>query len=319
MATRKRFTRAYVKYFEREHSVSLGSARDWDALDSTLRMWFDYALLTNKRGDDLVDLLERAMPMKGRRYLDIGSGFGGCLVAAARRGAACVGIDIDPVRIALARENIADFGLTAPVLDQDSLDLDLPARLGRFDFISANDVVEHVERPQDLFRNVGAMLNPGGVACLEIPNRFSTGFVAADGHFGLFGITLLDRDRAREYHAQFFPQAYDVGDYAPLDVYLDLFERNGLRARLIETLYHPTRPFSDLDGQLHLLDQAPKNEHAAAAYADYRAQLDRDRVALTEDAFRAKYLRNFWTFVATPQQAVGGGEQGILDRFGAGG
>src|ERR1700730_1067049 len=94
LGTGKRFTSDYVKYFERAHAVSLAGVRDWSALDPTRRMWFDYALSTNVRGNALVDVLELGGPMRGRRYLDIGCGFGGCLVAAARRGADCTGLAV---------------------------------------------------------------------------------------------------------------------------------------------------------------------------------------------------------------------------------
>jgi hypothetical protein len=35
------------------------------------------------------------------------------------------------------------------------------------------------------------MLAPDGIAYLEIPNRYFTRFVREDGHYKLFGITLL--------------------------------------------------------------------------------------------------------------------------------
>src|SRR5690606_16309592 len=70
---------------------------------------------------------------------------------------------------------------------------------------------------------------------LEIPNAEAVSFVGADGHFGLFGITLLDRPEARAYHARFFSDPYDVGDYHPLPFYEARFAEHGRTSRLLHT------------------------------------------------------------------------------------
>ena len=306
----KRFTRAYIKYFEKAQAVSLRSARDWQRLDTTRRMWFDFALSTNQRGKALVHLLRDRQPMKGKRYLDIGCGFGGTLVAGARAGAACTGIEIDPIRMDLAWENLEDFRVAAPILKQDALAPDLPDRLGQFDFISLSDVVEHVLDATQLFRNLGLLLAPGGLLYVQIPNPDSVEFVAADGHFGLFGITLLPREDAIDYHGRRFQFDYDVGDYYSLDECLHLFDEAGLHPKLIPSLHHPARRMTDLESLLASLTEARRrfaepdpalHEKLANAYEDYLRRLHSDRARLTERDFRNRYLRNFWTFLASPK------------------
>ena len=308
--TGKRFTQAYIRYFEKAQAVSLRSARDWRRLDATRRMWFDFALSTNQRGKALVRLLRNQQPMKSKRYLDIGCGFGGTLVAGARAGAACTGIEIDPIRMDLAWENLEDFRIAAPILRQDALDPDLPDRLGRFDFISVSDVVEHVLDAKQLFRNLGLLLAPGGLLYVQIPNFESIEFVAADGHFGLFGITLLPREDAIEYHRRRFQFDYDVGDYYSLDECSHLFEEARLHLQLIPSLYHPARAMTDLESLLATLAEARRrftetdpalHEEIVNAYADYLERLQSDRTRLAESVFRNRYLRNFWTFLASPK------------------
>ena len=273
-------------------------------------MWFDFALSTNQRGEALVRLLRNRQPMKGKRYLDIGCGFGGTLVAGARAGAACTGIEIDPIRMDLAWENLEDFRVAAPIIRQDALDPNLPDLLGQFDFISLSDVVEHVLDAGQLFRNLGRMLAPGGVLYVQIPNPESVEFVAADGHFGLFGITLLPREDAIEYHRRHFQFEYDVGDYYSLDECLHLFEEAGLRAALIPSLDHPARAMGELEKLLRALTEARQqfaeadtklHDAVAGAYDDYLSRLKDNRALLAEADFRNRYLRNFWTFLASPK------------------
>lgn len=298
--TGKRFTRSYLQYFEKAQALHLRSEADWNALDSTRRMWFDYAMSTNQRGRDLIQYLEGYRNVRGARYLDIGCGFGGYLVAAARHGAECVGLEIDPQRAGFSRDNVADFNLRIPVHDLDALTPGIEQRLGRFDIITCNDVAEHVDSAEKLIANLARLLNPGGIAYLEVPNGNCIDFVAHDGHFGLFGITLLDRERARAYHWERFRTPYDVGDYWKLEDYFAFFERAGLGLKLVDSLYHPVRQVAEIGEQLRLLEEARKHDPALdEAYDAYRARIERDRAELDDNTFRNRYLRNFWTFIAT--------------------
>ena len=301
----EKFARSYVEYFERAQAVTLTTEADWMGLPATQRMWFDYAISTNLRGRDLIASIEPHHSFAASRYLDIGCGFGGSLVAASEKGATAMGLEIDSVRIGFARTNLEDFGMNAPVLNQDALDPALSKRIGRFDIITCNDVAEHVASAQQLFENLASLLHPPGVAYLEIPNRYSVESVASDGHFGLFGITLLPREAAKAYHYEQFRYEYDVGDYWELEEYLAFFERAGLKGTLVASLYHPVRELSELDALLDGLERARWQCRASEemrssleeAYGAYRERLRSDRRTLAEEKFRNRYLRNFWTFL----------------------
>ena len=296
--TGDRFTKSYLRYFEGAQNVTLQTEEDLNKLGSTQRMWFDYALTTNNRGWDLVRFIARYKQFRGARYLDIGCGFGGSLVAAGKSGSRCVGIEIDPERAAFSRRNLADFGLPVEVLEVDALTQGIEEHLGSFDIITCNDVAEHVESAERLLLNVARLLKPGGLAYLETPNGTCIESVARDGHFGLFGITLLNREQARAYHWERFHYAYDVGDYWSLDDYFEFFRRAGLKVTLAPSLYHPTRTMDELTAQLRLLDEARIRDPAIdPAYEEYRARLEQDRRTLDEEAFRNRYLRSFWTFL----------------------
>ncbi|HWQ57283.1 MAG TPA: methyltransferase domain-containing protein [Bryobacteraceae bacterium] len=313
------FAAAYVRYFQTAQGVVLRTVRDLESLSETQEMWFHYALSTNCRGADLIGVIEQFTPLNGKRYLDIGCGFGGCVVAGARRGASCIGIEVDEQRIAFAHANIADSGLSnnAHILRHDVLDPGIVPAMGRFDVITCNDVAEHVDSVAQLFENLGNLLAPGGIVCMEIPNKYSLEFVAHDGHFGLFGITLLERPEARQYHAQVYRHPYDVGDYLSLQEYLDLFRRFRMEPELMPSLYHPVHDVSALQARLVELarrraafsaDTRITHEMRALmgpVYERYRLELALDLLGtycedmtVQTEVFCNKYLRNFWTFLA---------------------
>jgi hypothetical protein len=57
--------------------------------------------------------------------IDLGCGVGGDLIAAARAGLTVVGIDIDPVRVAIAQANLDALGLGGAVAERDATTIDL--------------------------------------------------------------------------------------------------------------------------------------------------------------------------------------------------
>lgn len=103
-------------------------------------------------------LLERHM-LPGSRVLDVGTGSGILAIAAARLGAKDVlAIDIDPVAVRTARENIEKNGLSHAVTARTG-DL-LQGTEGRYDLAVANilaDVIIGLSEP------ILSVLKPGGV------------------------------------------------------------------------------------------------------------------------------------------------------------
>ena len=207
-------------------------------LDPTRQMWAEFTLTSAERGWRAIEMLGGPRSFRGKRVLDVGAAYGGFLVAAAHAGAReVVGIDVDPKLLDLARLLLADHETEARLEVADITDNTLPARLGKFDIVFCNDVLEHVQELDDTARNLAALLKPHGRLFLEIPNGLAIRYIESDGHYKLPGITLLDHADAEQWFRAFYADQYPYNTYfyAPVDYYLALFSRARIPLRLLNT------------------------------------------------------------------------------------
>jgi 2-polyprenyl-3-methyl-5-hydroxy-6-metoxy-1,4-benzoquinol methylase len=108
----------------------------------------------------------RSVP-RNVRVLDIGCGFGETLAYHQARGCEAYGVEAD--------ENILRvgdrFGLNvrAGLFDPAEYDSD------SFDYVTLDQVLEHVADPRQFMKGVAAVLKPGGVAIVSTPNALSYG------------------------------------------------------------------------------------------------------------------------------------------------
>jgi len=99
--------------------------------------------------------------LRGARLLDAGCGTGAFAVAAARRGAAVLAIDLSPTLVSLAR--VRQPTIAGPgTIDFRSGDM-LDAGLGRFDYVVAMDSLIHYQ-PRDAVAVVAALAQRTGKA-----------------------------------------------------------------------------------------------------------------------------------------------------------
>lgn len=193
-------------------------------------VWLEFALSTNLRGRRVAQQLQQYTRIRGARYLDVGCAYGGYPIAFAGLGAEAVGIDIDEGLLSLADENAKDQRLPVVLLQRDVTKAEQLHDLGRFDILTCNDLIEHVADVPATFRNLSVLLRPNGLLYMEIPNARSVGQVLKDGHYGLFGISLLPRrDAVRYYLESGRMDEYAVGYYHRLAEYETFLAENGIR------------------------------------------------------------------------------------------
>jgi 2-polyprenyl-6-hydroxyphenyl methylase/3-demethylubiquinone-9 3-methyltransferase len=105
-------------------------------------------------------------PLEGKTALDVGCGAGLLTEPLARMGARVTGLDAAPELISVAQTHAAGQGLEIDYRAADLFDIE-----GRFDLITALEVVEHVGEPGQFIKALARRLAPGGLLILSTPNQ----------------------------------------------------------------------------------------------------------------------------------------------------
>ena len=153
---------------------------------------------------DLIE--EQFFPFQGKRVLDIGCGKGGIIISCALRGATeAIGIDIDEKELEIARRRASSYGLkNVQFLKNKGEDLFFPDN--SFDLVIATSVLEHVENPHKVLKEMVRVLSPGGVIFIVSPNPL----FPREGHYKIFYIPYLPKRlggfylKIRGYNPDFF-------------------------------------------------------------------------------------------------------------------
>ncbi|PYV83896.1 MAG: class I SAM-dependent methyltransferase [Acidobacteria bacterium] len=150
----------------------------YDVSNDFYKLWLDSAMVYScAYFNSTDDNLDRAQTQKlgyicrklrlkpGERLLDIGCGWGGLIMHAARNnGVHATGITLSEQQHALAQERIAEAGLKS-VCEVRLLDYRDAGKLGEFDKLVSVGMVEHVgeNKLPEYFRTAFQLLKPGGV------------------------------------------------------------------------------------------------------------------------------------------------------------
>jgi methionine biosynthesis protein MetW len=103
----------------------------------------------------------------GGRFLDVGCGLGHLTALMLDRGAQCVGVDVSPLALSVAREQFGD----RVELHEASIDGGmLPFENASFDKAGILAVLEHVFDPYAVMNELGRVVRPGGRIVAEVPN-----------------------------------------------------------------------------------------------------------------------------------------------------
>jgi 2-polyprenyl-3-methyl-5-hydroxy-6-metoxy-1,4-benzoquinol methylase len=107
----------------------------------------------------------------GKRLLDVGCGLGNDLSRFASGGANCVGIDISPTAIKLAKQNFTHRKLSAEFLQMDGEKMSFEDN--SFDVIYCHTVLHFTPNPEAMIKEIHRVLKPGGQAIMMTINRHS--------------------------------------------------------------------------------------------------------------------------------------------------
>lgn len=148
--------------------------------------------------------------------LDVGSGTGVFPYAMKNLGWLCTAIDPDPI----ACEHIKRR-LDIQTICGDFLSLSLKM-IGKFDLISFNKVLEHIENPIEMLSVANELLNQNGLVYIEVPD----------------GDSAFQADPA---HEEFFIEHHHAFSLSSL---ASMVERSGLKCLEIKRIVDPSGKFT---------------------------------------------------------------------------
>jgi 2-polyprenyl-6-hydroxyphenyl methylase/3-demethylubiquinone-9 3-methyltransferase len=181
-------------------------------------------------------------PLEGKSALDVGCGGGLLAEPLARLGGRVTGLDASREVISVAREHAAAMGLDIDYRAGDVQELD-----GRFDLVTAMEVIEHVADPALFVQALAKRLAADGLLIMSTPN--------ATGWSKLLMITISEG-------LGYIPRGtHDFDRFIPPDRLKLLLAEAGLKCVDLEGMaWSPTRG-------LHLSDDLRLNYLLAAVHA----------------------------------------------------
>lgn len=223
------FECARCGYMSSTLEASIRAQTDTPAIDEAARVEA-LGAIRRRNFEHILDVIGRLRAGRGR-VLDVGSGYGWFLDAAAARGYEVVGIEPDRGDAAHARAHTVIDGFFPD---------DLPGN-AMFDVITFHDVFEHVDDPAAVARAVHDRLTPGGLAVINLPNSRGALFRIARGLNAIGVRGPFDRMWQRGFpspHRSYFHPGALAGVFAGTGLReihrgaLQSFSHDGLWARL---------------------------------------------------------------------------------------
>lgn len=318
---KKGFLDSYLQHIGLSDLSEIETVEDIHKNIQPQKMYVEFALTTITRGIQNAEIILNEAEKIGRsftkgRFFDVGTAYGGFCVAFHLKGFDPFGIEISKPWYELGVKNLSDYGIKNQILHGDFLDPNLNlSELGKFDVITCNDVIEHVNDPILAISRISELLKPEGVAFFEIPNAKSINHVTKDGHYNLFGINLLPHHSAASFlHQMTNSSGYGCGEFYDLDFYLNSLKNNGFKAKVLDrhkichirevpSLIHKlSNQFTwSLNNELNKIDVFLRDElitkylqYMSDLYADYKIALKTQNY----DSFELKYLMSFWSVIA---------------------
>ena len=169
-------------YYEKEYGPISDKwmSLPWDAL-SSIREKERIALLEKQIGTKVNELT----------VLNVGSGMGSFDIEMQRYGVDMHGIEPDETEFTIAKERVVDKGLKQNI--KKAVGEALPYPEDTFDLITSFQVMEHVQDPGEVIKEMVRVTKPGGMIYINMPNHNSFW----EGHYGTFWFPHLWRPLAK--------------------------------------------------------------------------------------------------------------------------
>lgn len=117
-----------------------------------------------------LDWIETAVPLAGKRVLDVGCGGGLLSEGMAARGAQVTGIDLSEKPLGVARLHLHESGLAVDyrLISAEAM---ADAHAGEFDVVTCLEMLEHVPDPASIVAACARLVKPSGHVFFSTLNR----------------------------------------------------------------------------------------------------------------------------------------------------
>lgn len=263
-----------------------------------------YALSNRERGRNHVERFKKVIELKlsDVRLLDVGCAYGGMTIEFARAGAEATGVELVPSYVDLARENAIGEADVDFFIADVTMKSSLAHFKGRkFNVFILNDVLEHIFDTAGLLENLSKLADDDAVIMFDVPNGHSIVSFNAEGHTGIFAVSLADpdcwhffgRERARIYYRRW---PYFVAHFR---------EYGFDHVRLVDTdsgLSRSERVDKLCQAKTSARDSLVKIEHNKSLVSEvvqrFQAEIDYDVENSSDTELDLKYFNYFWRGVA---------------------
>lgn len=147
------------------------------------------------------ETLRPLVPAAAGRAADVGCGTGYGVLALSGLAKSVAGIDISLPDLVIACKFLAENHVSNAVLAAASCDRP-PFRDRQFDAVTALDIIEHVENPENLIAECYRMLAGNGLLHFTSQNRYSLGL---EPHVRVFALGFLPRTLQERFMRTFHP------------------------------------------------------------------------------------------------------------------
>jgi len=154
---------------------------------------------------------------KKGKIFEGGCGTGNFIVALSKKGFKVTGLEIDPERIVLAKENCKKYKISAKVIEGDLRKIPLKEE---FDLIFCHGAVEHFPETQQALNELFRILKPKGLAMISVPARYSSFILLKYGQIisdKIFGTSLWNCGYERSFSPWKFKKMLEKAGFKVLD------------------------------------------------------------------------------------------------------
>jgi 2-polyprenyl-3-methyl-5-hydroxy-6-metoxy-1,4-benzoquinol methylase len=223
----------YIDYLDPINNIS--DLEEADLTDEDIEYIEKSLQFNSEKYENHVKIVNRLIPKKNKKVLDIGCGGGLFLDKLKNDSEVNMGIEINDIRVNYAKMKYGINAVKRPIED----DYWASKYCNYFDIVTLWDVVEHVNYPSSTLKSASNTLKSGGFLCIDTPCR--------DSFYHKFGETTYKLSKGK--FPTFLNTMYSAHLYGHKQIFstseiIKLFEQANLEVTELKKIHELSFPYS---------------------------------------------------------------------------